>query len=83
MSALLADPRLIDAILGCVALEAIVLLWLRRWRLLPTLVSGAALLVALRAALAGWDRATIGTALAVAGLAHLVDLWLRLRERRG
>lgn len=83
MSSLLADPRLIDAILACLALEAIVLLWQRRWRLMPMLVSGTALLIALRAALAGGGGAAIGAALAVAGIAHAVDLWLRLHDRAG
>lgn len=83
MSALLADPALVDAILACLALEAIVLFWQRRWRLMPMLLSGTALLIALRAALAGWGGAAIGAALAVAGIAHAVDLWLRLRAGRG
>ncbi len=76
------DPRLIDAILLLVAFETIVLLWQRKWRLVPMLVSGAALLLALRAALAESGGGAISAALAVAGLVHLVDLWLRLRDPR-
>lgn len=83
MSDTFTDPRLIDAILLLVAFEMIVLFWQRRWRLVPMLVSGAALLLALRAALADSGGGAIGSALAVAGLAHLVDLWLRLRDPRG
>ncbi len=83
MNEIFTNPNLIDAILTLVALEMILLLWQRRWRLVPVLVSGAALLLALRAALADSGGVLIGSALAVAGLAHLVDLWLRLREPRG
>ncbi len=82
MNDIFTNPHLIDAILLLVAFEMIVLLWQRRWRLVPVLVSGAALLVGLRAALANASGVAIGSALAVAGLAHLVDLWLRLREPR-
>lgn len=83
MSAVLADPRLIDAILLIVAVEAVVLIWQRLWRLLPMLGSGGALLVALRAALADSDGGVIAAALAAGGIAHLVDLRLRLSAGQG
>ncbi|WP_019012963.1 hypothetical protein [Elioraea tepidiphila] len=78
---------LVEAILALVALEAAVLaVVLRRTGrgvalpgLLVTLLSGAALLLALRAALIGAGAVWIGAWLAAALAAHLLDLWLRLR----
>jgi len=77
----LADPRVIDAILLLVVLEALVVVRQGRLGILPTLLSGAALLLAVRAALAGWGEEAIALALLVAGVAHAIDLWLRWRER--
>ena len=84
-----ASGRIVDAILGLVAVEAVALLVLRRWTgrgpapiaLLSNLASGAALMLALRAALvqaawpvvAGWMLAALG--------AHLGDLLPRLLPR--
>ncbi|MFQ3623475.1 MAG: hypothetical protein SNJ73_08005 [Acetobacteraceae bacterium] len=83
MGGWLADPRLIDAILLLILAEAIVLLAVRRAiHLLPTLASGAALLVALRGALAGAEASWINAALVLAAAAHAVDLGLRLRGGR-
>ena len=79
--------RIVDLILVLVALEAL-LLWAYhrrtgrgpRWsQLAPTLVSGALLLVALRAALGGFWWGWTAAALTLALLAHLVDLALRWR----
>lgn len=78
---------LVEAILALVALEAVLLaVVLRRMGrgaalpgLFATLLSGAALLLALRAALIGADAVWIGAWLAAALVAHLADLWLRLR----
>jgi hypothetical protein len=78
---------LVEGILALVALEGAVLaLLLRRSGratvlpgLLATLLSGAALLLALRAALIGAGAVWIGAWLAAALAAHLLDLWLRLR----
>jgi hypothetical protein len=74
--------RLLDAILVAVLLEAAVLRWWfartgrgpapREW--LPTLCAGAALMLALRAALADAHPAWIGAALLGAGVAHALDL---------
>lgn len=79
------DPRLVDWILLLVALEAVGALALRRlWRRGPppagflcNLLAGAALLFALRGALAGDPSWTIAASLAVAFVAHLADLALR------
>ena len=82
--------RMVDLILVGVALEALLIYWLRRccnrgpglaavW---PTIASGALLMLATRAALTqawwGW----IGLLLALAGLTHVLDLALRPRHRR-
>ena len=85
LAAAFASGRIVDGILLLVAAEALILAWLARRGGLPlpallvNLASGAALMLALRAALvgAGW--------LAVAGwmlaglVAHLSDLGLRFR----
>ncbi|MCJ2034265.1 hypothetical protein [Methylobacterium sp. J-068] len=83
MAGLFASGRIIDAILVLVALEALVLiLWRRRDGLpLPlvcNLTSGAALMLALRAALTGADWTAIAGCLAVSGLAHGMEMTLRL-----
>lgn len=78
------DPRIVDWILLLVALEAVGALVLRRlWRRGPppagflfNLLAGAALLLALRCALAG-DSWAIAASLAMAFIAHLADLALR------
>ena len=85
------DVRLVDAILALVAVEAIALVWLRRRRgrgptalqSLTFLGSGAALLLALRAVLAGWPTWAPLGALAVAGLAHVAHLTADGRRRSG
>jgi hypothetical protein len=80
VEAWLASGRLADAILLLVAVEALVL-----WRhpqgrsLLPNLAAGACLLLALRAALTDAPVALLGLWLALAGVAHAVDLTGRLR----
>lgn len=87
MEHLLADGRLVEAILLLVLAEAILLaLLLRRpparrrlAPLLATLASGAALLLALRAALVGAGAVWIAAFLLAALVAHIVDLRLRLR----
>lgn len=80
---------LVDIVLAIVALEAVVLVAIR-WRsgtgialrpLLANLAAGAALLVAVRAALAGAAWPWLGACLAAAGLAHAVDTALRWRQR--
>jgi hypothetical protein len=82
--------RAVDGILLLVVLEGVALaVWLRRTGrasrvpgIVATLVAGAALLLGLRAALAGAHPVWIVLALTAALLAHLVDLVLRLRGSR-
>lgn len=87
MSELFANGRIIDAVLVLVAAEAVLILaWRRRGGpgagpLLVTLASGAFLMLALRAALAGAAWFWLALALLGALAAHLTDLWLRLRPR--
>jgi hypothetical protein len=79
------DPALaVDAIIVLMLLElAVLLAWRRRAfaECAATLLSGLALLLALRLVL---DSAPIGwvlPCLALAGAAHVVDLWRRLGRR--
>lgn len=80
--------RIVDLILALVAIEALALLAWRRWTgrgpstapLLANLLSGAALMVALRAALTDAHWTTIAACLSVALICHLADLVPRLRE---
>ncbi|SFL27197.1 hypothetical protein [Methylobacterium pseudosasicola] len=80
-----ASGRIVDAILALVAAEALLLAWLAgRWGmarapLLANLASGAALMLALRAALVGSGWAVVAGWMLAGLAAHLVDLTLRLR----
>lgn len=86
----LIGPRLVDLILLGVALEALLLwAWSRRdgrlptiGALLPNLVSGACLFLALRFTMSGAEATWVGASLGGALLAHLLDLALRLRAAR-
>ncbi|RVU20740.1 hypothetical protein [Methylobacterium oryzihabitans] len=86
MPDVLASGSLVDLALVLVAAEAgLLLLWRRRRgpgraALLVNLASGACLMLALRAALAGAPGFWLAAALAGAGAAHVADLWLRLRS---
>jgi hypothetical protein len=90
MQQLVASGRIVDLILVLVAVELVVLGYMRArrgtgigWRaLLPNLLAGAALLLALRAALTGADWPWIAVWLAVAGLAHVADLRVRWVGKR-
>ena len=87
MAQLLASGRLIDLILVLVLIEAVAigLYWRVSGRgiaprdLLPNLVAGACLLLALRLVLAGSDWPVVCAMLALAGLASAVDLARRWR----
>jgi hypothetical protein len=78
---------LLWAIFGLVAVEALGLWYLlrKRWSrrrlagLLANLAAGGALLVAAAAALTAAPRVMLA-AVALALPAHLIDLWIRLRE---
>ena len=86
-----SSGRIIDAILILVALEAAALLWWHRRTgrgpaplpLLCNLASGAALMLAVRAALAGADWPVIAACLFGSLLAHGSELAVRLRGSSG
>lgn len=81
------DAGLVDLILLLVAAEALALLGWRALRgggippadFLFNLAAGAALMAALRGALAGSGSAWIGVALSLALAMHAADLWRRWR----
>lgn len=85
MAELFGSARIVDAILALVVIEAVALaLWRRRARsapravdLLPNLLAGAALLLALRAALVDSSWPWIAAPLAGALVAHVADLHRR------
>ncbi len=70
---------MVDGVLIVVIIEAIVLTLLNRRAVLPNLLAGFMLLVAMRLALGGATLPIVGLCLLAAGLAHLVDLRLRWR----
>ena len=81
MAALFSSGHIIDLILLLVAVEAVILVRRRdAWPLplLCNLTSGAALMLALRAALTVADWTAIALCLAVSGLAHGTEMVLRL-----
>ncbi|KMO35932.1 hypothetical protein ACQVP2_00785 [Methylobacterium aquaticum] len=86
MPDLLTGSHIVDVALLIVAAEAVLLVLWRRRRgpgrgaLLVNLASGACLMLALRAVLAGAPGYWLAAALAGAGTAHVADLWLRLRS---
>ena len=90
MQQLVVSGRIVDLILLLVAVEVVVLGCIRarrgsgiEWRaLLPNLLAGAALLLALRAAITGAAWPWIALWLAVAGLAHVADLRTRWQGKR-
>ena len=91
MTELFASGRIVDGILVLVALEAVALLVLRRRTgrgpapvpLLCNLASGAALMLAVRAALTDAAWPVVAGCLLMSLVAHASELALRLREPRG
>jgi len=89
MTEMFASGRVVDAILALVVLEALLLVgWDRlapaRVALSPLLMGllpGVLLLLALREALRGAPWPAIASCLAIAFVAHLADLGLRLARR--
>ena len=81
--------RLLDVVISVLLLEIVLLLaWHRRTgggvaprALLPNLLAGLCLMLALRAALTGAHAAWLALALAAAGAAHLFDLRQRWERR--
>jgi hypothetical protein len=88
MSDLFASGRLVDLILLIVAIEAFVLIVI--WRatgrgiapldLLPNLIAGALLLLALRLTLADAGWMVICVCLAASGVANVIDIRRRWRS---
>ncbi len=72
---------MVDFILVLVVIEAVVLSVLGRATILPNLLAGFMLLIAMRLALADAALPWVGASLLAAGLAHLVDLRQRWRLR--
>ena len=87
MSDLFASGRLVDLILLIVAIEAVVLIvyWRKTGKgiaprnLLPNLIAGALLLLALRLTLAQAGWMAICGCLAAAGVANVIDIMRRWR----
>lgn len=85
MDALFVGGRVIDLILALMAVEAAALAGLYYMtgrgitpvRLLPNLLAGAFLMLALRASLAGAGATAIGSWLALGLVGHLADLAVR------
>lgn len=90
MDALFEGGRVIDLILLLMGLEALVLagVYYMRGRgippsrLLPNLLAGAFLMLALRASLTGAGNAVIGGWLALGLVGHLADLALRWPRKK-
>jgi len=89
LGALIADGTLPLLALGLILLEALVLLWLARARpwlnrgaILANGASGAALLLALRAALLDQPPSVVVLWLGASLVAHLADLGARWRAGR-
>lgn len=88
MAELFATGRIVDLILILVAFEALALLAWRVWRgrgpsvpaLASNLASGAALMLAVRAALTGSDWTVVAACLAGSLVAHVTEMCLRLRS---
>jgi hypothetical protein len=84
-----ATGRIVDAIVALMVLELIVLIIVRNstgrglatGTLIASLGAGAALMLALRAALVGHPWQSVALWLIVAGGAHLLDLKLRWPSR--
>ncbi len=88
MGELVKSGTIVDLILLLVAVEFVLLFLLVRFTgrgpsvfvLLPNLLAGAFLLLALRAALQQADWTWVAAWLAAAGAAHLADLWSRWKR---
>ncbi|MEM1285035.1 MAG: hypothetical protein AAGH43_06575 [Pseudomonadota bacterium] len=93
MEALITSGRMMDIIIALVVFEALALALLPRLApalaarlpslnsLWPTLLSGAILMLAIRLAVTDAPWTVLALVLFVALLAHLVDLFLRAKER--
>ena len=83
MDELFRSPHLVDLILAVVALELIAVTWRRRGisprALLPNLLAGVFLLLAVRCALTGAPWFWLAGCLAASGIANAADLRQRWR----
>lgn len=83
-------PTIVDVVLAVVVLETIVLMFVGRRltgdspirSLLPNLAAGIFLVLALRLAVHGGSVVPIAACLALAGMAHVVDLRYRSASKR-
>ena len=88
ITALMANGRIVDAILVLMILEGFGLIAYQRVTgrgiepacVIANLIAGGALMVALRAMLAGWGLPVIGLCMAISGAAHVADLQRRWRS---
>ena len=78
LAALFASGRAVDIVLAVLAVEAVWLTLRRRTDVLPALLPGALILLALRAALTGAPWWAVAGWLALSLPAHLYDLRRRL-----
>ncbi|MBX9926996.1 MAG: hypothetical protein K2Y05_11610 [Hyphomicrobiaceae bacterium] len=87
LDALLAGGRALDVIIALMVLEGLALIAYARWTgrgpapgaLVANLASGAALMLALRAAISGWGAAAVAACLMASFAAHVTDLARRWR----
>jgi hypothetical protein len=87
VEALIASGRIADVVLAVLVVEALALIVRHRRTgrgpapaaVLANAAAGAALVLALKASLAGWGVPAVALFLALGGLAHGADLWIRLR----
>jgi len=88
MAEMFAAGTIVDLVLAFLLIEAIAVIGYWRWRkrglapadFLPGMISGALMLLALRAVLAGAGWLVPTLCLLAAGLAHLVDVIWRWRR---
>lgn len=88
MADFLDTPRLVDLILAMTALECVGLLAYTAWTgrgiaapdLLPNLLAGACLILALRLAASGAEWTVVGPCMLASLAAHLADLKRRWRN---
>jgi hypothetical protein len=83
---LVTSGRIADIVIAVMVIEAVVLITIMRKpavATLATLLPGAFMMLALRAALsgAGWEMIVLWISASLP--AHLADLWLRTKQRAG
>lgn len=89
MDLLFSSGHIADLILGVIVLEAVILIFRFRvtsrglppLELIASLIPGALLLMALRTALTGSWWGWSALALAASGIAHIIDMAIRIKAR--